>query len=188
MSQLRARQGDEGEIVTWWMEALTMAKMSAGMLPFREAGGRLEVFLVHPGGPFWAKKDEGAWSIAKGELEEGEDPLLAAKREFEEETGYSAGGEAIALEPLRQAGGKMVYAWAVRGDFDPAGVKSNNFSMEWPPKSGKYREFPEIDRAEWFEIETARKKILQGQAGFLDQLVKKLGEKGLAAGPGRSQE
>lgn len=153
-----------------------MPKMSAGLLPYREAGGGLEVFLVHPGGPLWAKRDEGAWSIAKGEFEEGEDPLAAAKREFEEETGFAVAGETIPLEPLRQPGGKIVYAWAVRGDFDPAGVKSNTFSMEWPPKSGRYREFPEVDRAAWFGIETARKKILKGQSGFLDQLRSKLSQ------------
>ena len=150
-----------------------MPKKSAGLLLFRKVSGRLEVLLVHPGGPFWAKKDEGAWSIPKGEIEDDEDPLTAAKREFAEETGFKPEGVTIALEPVRQPGGKLVCAWAMRQDFDPSGLKSNTFSMEWPPKSGRYREFPEIDRAAWFTIEAARKKILKGQAPFLDQLQQK---------------
>jgi predicted NUDIX family NTP pyrophosphohydrolase len=145
-------------------------KKSAGVLLFREANGRREVLLVHPGGPFWAKKDAGAWSIPKGEIGEGEDPLAAARREFEEETGARPTGEAVALEPRRQPGGKLVYAWAVRGDLDPAAVKSNTFSMEWPPRSGRRQEFPEIDRAAWFTLDEARGKILKGQAPFLDDL------------------
>jgi predicted NUDIX family NTP pyrophosphohydrolase len=159
-----------------------MPRKSAGLLPFRETSGRLEVLLVHPGGPFWAKKDEGAWSIPKGEFEEGEDPLAAARREFEEETGFRAEGEAIPLEPLRQPGGKLVYAWAVRQDLDPSGIRSNTFTMEWPPKSGRYQEFPEVDRAAWFTIDAARKKILKGQAVFLSQLQEKL-EKASAPSP-----
>jgi|SRR5690349_7159869 len=147
-----------------------MAKKSAGLLLFRETSGSLEVLLVHPGGPFWSKKDEGAWSIPKGELAEGEDPLEAAKREFEEETGSPVRGEAIPLHPLKQPGGKTVQAWAVRGDFDPELLRSNTFPLEWPPKSGRVQEFPEVDRAAWFPIETARRKILKGQAGFLNQL------------------
>lgn len=152
-----------------------MPKKSAGLLLFREVSGRLEVLLVHPGGPFWAKKDEGAWSIPKGEFEEDEHPLAAANREFEEETGFTPDGEKIPLEPLRQPGGKLVYAWAVKCDVDPAGLKSNTFSMEWPPKSGRYQEFPEIDRAVWFTIEEASRKILKGQAAFLVQLQQKIG-------------
>jgi predicted NUDIX family NTP pyrophosphohydrolase len=144
-------------------------------LLFRETPDCLEVLLVHPGGPFWAKKDKGSWSIPKGELEAHEDPLSAALREFEEETGLTAGGNPISLEPLRQPSGKVVHAWAVRGEFDPAQLKSNTFSMEWPPKSGRQQEFPEIDRAEWFPIEVALQKILKGQAGFLAQLQEKLG-------------
>ncbi len=140
---------------------------------FRETLGHLGVLLVHPGGPFWAKKDEGSWSIPKGELEENEDPLTTAMREFEEETGFAVAGKPIPLEPLRQPGGKVVYAWAMKGDLDPARLKSNTFSMEWPPKSGRQQEFPEIDRAEWFTIESAMQKILKGQAGFLTQLQKK---------------
>jgi predicted NUDIX family NTP pyrophosphohydrolase len=152
-----------------------MPKKSAGLLLFREVSGHLEVLLVHPGGPFWAKKDEGAWSIPKGEFEDDEEPLAAAKREFEEETGHELPDvEMIPLEPLRQPSGKLVYAWAVKHDFDPAGLKSNTFSIEWPPKSGRYQEFPEIDRAEWFTIKEAQHKILKGQAPFLDQLRQKL--------------
>jgi predicted NUDIX family NTP pyrophosphohydrolase len=157
-------------------------KKSAGLLLFREANGRCEVLLVHPGGPFWARKDAGAWSIPKGEIGDTEDPLTAAKREFEEETGVRPAGEAIALEPRRQPGGKLVYAWAVRGDLDPAAVKSNTFSMEWPPRSGRRQEFPEIDRAAWFTLEDAREKILKGQAVFLDDLER------LAGDPPRARE
>jgi predicted NUDIX family NTP pyrophosphohydrolase len=133
----------------------------------------LEVLLVHPGGPFWAKKDDGAWSIPKGEFADGEEPLDAAKREFEEETGIPAVGDFIALESLKQPSGKLVFAWAVRSDFDPSRLKSNTFSMEWPPKSGRQQEFPEVDKAEWFNVEAARRKILKGQAPFLDQLLAK---------------
>jgi predicted NUDIX family NTP pyrophosphohydrolase len=151
-----------------------MLKKSAGILFFREVSGRLEVLLVHPGGPFWAKKDDGSWSIPKGEFDEGEDPLTAARREVAEETGLTADGELIPLGQLRQPSGKIVYAWAMKGDFDPARLKSNTFSMEWPPKSGRQQEFPEIDRAAWFTVESARRKILKGQAGFLDRLQEKL--------------
>ena len=152
-----------------------LSKTSAGLLLFREVSGHLEVLLVHPGGPFWAKKDEGAWSIPKGEFEDNEDPLAAAKREFEEETGFTVDGEMIFLEPLRQPSGKLVYAWAIKRDLDPSQLKSNSFSMEWPPKSGRYQEFSEIDRAAWFAIEEASRKILKGQAAFLVQLQEKLG-------------
>jgi len=152
-----------------------MPKTSAGLLLFREASGGLEVLLVHPGGPFWSRKDEGAWSIPKGEFEEGEDPLEAARREFEEETGASAQGEAIPLGSLRQSGGKVVQAWAVCGDFDPALLRSNTFLLEWPPKSGRRQEFPEVDRAGWFPVAAAKRKILKGQAAFLDRLQEKLG-------------
>jgi len=148
-----------------------MAKRSAGLLLFRESAAELEVLLVHPGGPFWVKKDEGAWSIPKGELGDDEEPLTAAKREFQEEMGVSPAGEFIPLELVKQPGGKLVFAWALQADFDTSGLKSNMFSMEWPPKSGRQQEFPEIDRAGWFPIETARTKILNGQAGLLDQLL-----------------
>ncbi len=140
---------------------------------FRDTAGPLEVLLVHPGGPFWARKDEGSWSIPKGEFEESEDPLKAAIREFEEETGFAVAGNPIPLEPLRQPSGKVVYTWAMKGDLDPTQLKSNTFSMEWPLKSGQQQEFPEVDRAEWFTIESAMRKILKGQAGFLTQLQEK---------------
>ena len=151
-----------------------MSKKSAGLLLFRETAAGLEVLLVHPGGPFWAKKDDGSWSIPKGEFEDGEEPLAAAKREFEEEMGVPAAGEFIPLKPLKQPSGKLVFAWAVRSDFDPSRLKSNMFSMEWPPKSGRQREFPEVDKAAWFGMETARRKILKGQESFLDQLLARL--------------
>ncbi len=163
-----------------------MSKKSAGLLLFRDASGYFEVLLVHPGGPFWAKKDDGAWSIPKGEFEEDEDPFDAAKREFEEETGIAPSGDVIPLEPLRQPSGKLVYAWAMKGDFDPAVLKSNTFSMEWPPKSGRQQEFPEIDRAAWLSIEAARRKILKGQAPFLLQLREKLANSPEAPEEGRS--
>ena len=137
---------------------------------FRRREGSLEVFLVHPGGPFWAKKDSGAWSIPKGEYTEGEDPRAAALREFEEETGWAPRGEFLPLGQIRQAGGKIVTAWAFEGDCDPASIRSNTFSIEWPPRSGKAQEFPEIDRAAWFPLEIAREKILKGQTAFLDRL------------------
>jgi predicted NUDIX family NTP pyrophosphohydrolase len=128
------------------------------------------VLLAHPGGPFWRKKDLGAWTLPKGEIDEGEDPLDAAKREFTEETGFVPDGTFVALAPVRQPSGKTVFAWAVEGDCDTGGIRSNSFSMEWPPRSGQFAEFPEIDRAEWFPIAEARQKILKGQAAFLDQL------------------
>ena len=153
-----------------------MAKnSSAGLLLYRRRG-ELEVFLVHPGGPFWAKKDAGAWSIPKGEIAEGEEPLQAAKREFREETGFAldSAGEYLALQPVKQAGGKVVQAWAIEGDCDPAKLRSNPFSMEWPPKSGKTCKFPEVDRGAWFRIPEARKKIVARQIGLIDQIVSQL--------------
>jgi len=151
-----------------------MSKKSAGLLLYREISDHLEVLLVHPGGPFWAKKDEGAWSIPKGEFEDNEDPFSAAKREFAEETGLSLDGEAIPLQPVRQPSGKLIYAWAMGRDVDLSHFKSNTFSMEWPPKSGRVQEFPEVDRAAWLTIEEARQKIVKGQVAFLDQLRRKL--------------
>lgn len=152
-----------------------MAKIiSAGLLLYRRRA-ELEVFLVHPGGPFWAKKDAGAWSLPKGEFEEGEEPLQAAKREFAEETGFSVDGEFLPLEPLKQRGGKIILAWAIQADCDPSQLRSNLFSLEWPPKSGRMQKFPEVDRARWFTIPEARKRINAGQAGFLDQLRSALG-------------
>ena len=152
-----------------------MPKKSAGILLFRRRGGVIELLLVHPGGPFWAKKDAGAWSIPKGEFADPEDPLAAARREFAEETGGTAGGEPIELTPLRQPGGKTVFAWAIEGDFDPDRLRSNRFAMEWPPRSGRTQEFPEVDRAGWFPPEEAREKILKGQVGFVEQLLALLG-------------
>jgi predicted NUDIX family NTP pyrophosphohydrolase len=154
---------------------MSKSRKSAGFLLFRIASDHVEVLLVHPGGPFWVRKDNGAWSIPKGEFEENEEPLAAAHREFEEETGRSVSGELIPLEPLRQPSGKLVYAWAVEQDFDPSILKSNTFSMEWPPKSGRQQEFPEIDQARWFGLQEARHKILKGQASFITQLEEKLG-------------
>ena len=154
-----------------------MPKQSAGLLLFRVVAGNLEVLLVHPGGPFWAKKDDGSWSIPKGELSEGEDLFEAAIREFKEELGSSVTGKAIPLKPLRQPSGKIIYAWGVNGDFDTTTLKSNTFSMEWPPKSGQQREFPEVDRAAWFEIEEAKRKIHQGQVPLMEELERMVSEK-----------
>lgn len=146
-------------------------KNSAGLLLYRRRD-ELEVFLVHPGGPFWAKKDLGSWSLPKGEIEEGEQPLQVAKREFTEETGLPIDGEFRQLEPLKQRGGKVVHAWAIEADCDAAQIRSNMFSMEWPPKAGRMQQFPEVDRAQWFSISEARKRILASQLGFIDQLVR----------------
>jgi len=148
-----------------------MPEISAGLLMYRRRGNHLQVLLVHPGGPFWRNKDAGAWSIPKGKVNDGEELLTAAKREFQEETGAVATGQLTPLKSVRQKSGKIVHAWAVDGDFDPVNFKSNTFIMEWPLKSGKQAEFPEVDRAEFFDIETARKKILPAQAAFLDALI-----------------
>ena len=145
-------------------------KESAGIMLYRYSDSKLEIFLVHPGGPFWKNKDAGAWSIPKGEFEPGEDQLEAARREFHEETGCSVDGSFIALPPVRQPGGKVVHAWAVEGDCEAESIKSNSFTMEWPPRSGQRKEFPEVDRAGWFSLEPARKKILKGQLMLLDEL------------------
>jgi predicted NUDIX family NTP pyrophosphohydrolase len=153
-----------------------MGKHSAGILLFRRAGSEIEVLLAHPGGPFWKNKDDGAWSIPKGEYAENEDPLAAAKREFTEETGLTPSGDFIPLGEIRQPGGKVVTAWALEGGFaapfDAVQLHSNTFSMPWPPGSGRLQEFPEIDRAEWFPLDVARRKILKGQAKFLDRLAR----------------
>lgn len=148
-----------------------MAKTSAGLLVYRRRDGALEVLLVHPGGPFWAHRDLGAWSIPKGEIGVAEQPLNAAQREFQEETGFTVAGEFLQLPAIRQPGGKVVLAWAVEGNCDPAQLRSNTFPLEWPPRSGRMQEFPEIDRAAWFAMDEARRRILPGQAGFLDQLA-----------------
>ncbi len=153
-----------------------MSKHSAGLLMYRRRGAVMEVLLVHPGGPFWIKKDEGAWSIPKGEFAPDEDPLDAARREFEEETGFRAAGRFIPLIPLKQPSGKVIHAWAVEGDGDPEAVRSNTFTLEWPPRSGKMQEFPEIDRAGWFTPEEAKEKIIKGQQGFLEELPRMLQE------------
>jgi predicted NUDIX family NTP pyrophosphohydrolase len=147
-----------------------MGRKSAGILVFRKTKNLYEVLLAHPGGPFWAKKDLNSWSVPKGEYDDAEDAFAAAKREFTEETGFKADGEFFKLDPVKQPGGKIVSVWAVEGDFDAALLESNLFSLEWPVKSGKFREFPEIDRAEWFDFESARHKILKGQIPILDNL------------------
>lgn len=146
------------------------AKHSAGLLLYRRRPGGLEVFLVHPGGPFWAAKDEGAWSLPKGEYPPDEDPLAAAYREFKEETGCTAIGDAIPLTSLKQPSGKIIQAWALEGDCDAGAIRSNTFSLEWPPRSGLRQEFPEVDRAAWFPLAAARQKIIKGQVGFLEEL------------------
>jgi predicted NUDIX family NTP pyrophosphohydrolase len=152
-----------------------MAKVSAGILLYRYRDRGLEVFLVHPGGPFWKNKDAGAWSLPKGEYEAGEDSLAAAKREFREETGFAAPeGEYLPLGEVKQAGGKLVTAWATEGDCRAEEIKSNTFELEWPPKSGRVQQIPEVDRAEWFALADARIKILSGQAEFLSRLAERL--------------
>lgn len=170
-SKTKARSLADGSIRD--REKPMSSQKSAGLLVYRMRNSVLEVFLVHPGGPFWAKKDDGAWSIPKGEIAEGEDPLTAAKREFFEESGFQVDGNFIALSPVRQAGGKSVYAWAIEGDCDAGSIRSNTFSMEWPPHSGNKKEFPEVDRASWFSLDEARKKILKAQLSFLDELKPK---------------
>ncbi len=156
-----------------------MPTVSAGLLLYRSTPDGLEVMLVHPGGPFWAKKDLGAWSIPKGETTEGEDLFAAALRELREETGAAAEGPAIALGQVRQRGGKVVHAWAVRGDFDPDELRSNTFEIEWPRGSGKTRSFPEVDRAAWFDLAEARRRILPAQVAFLDELLARVGGAGV---------
>jgi predicted NUDIX family NTP pyrophosphohydrolase len=151
-----------------------MPKSSAGLLMFRRSKGALQVLLAHPGGPFWAKKDDGAWTLPKGEYESSEDPLEAAKREFAEETGFAATGSFFPLGSLKQPSGKMVSAWAFESDCDPSALVSNTFEIEWPPKSGKKASFPEIDRVAWFGIAEARTRLHKGQVGFLHALEKSL--------------
>ncbi len=165
-----------------FVDAAARAQNQRRHSPFRRRRQGVEVLLVHPGGPFWAKKDDGAWSIPKGETENGEDPAGAAKREFEEETGAAVGGALIDLGTFRQPSGKIVSAFASEGDFDPAALQSNMFAMEWPPRSGKTAEFPEVDRAAWFGLEDAQTKILKGQRPILAALLDRLGGKG-DAGP-----
>jgi predicted NUDIX family NTP pyrophosphohydrolase len=157
------------------------AMRSAGILLFRRDGAEPEFLLVHPGGPFWAKKDAGAWSIPKGRIEEDEEPRACAIRELAEELGAAPAldpEQLIELGSIRQRAGKVVEAWAAEADFDPATLASNTFAMEWPPRSGTQQEFPEVDRAEWFDLEQARAKILPAQAEFLDRLLERLGSGG----------
>ena len=147
-------------------------RQSAGLLVYRFRDSTLQVLLVHPGGPFWQRKDDGAWSIPKGEFVEGEEtPIAAARREFAEETGFAIEGEAIPLAPLRQASGKVVHPFALEGDFDVAQLRSNPFSMEWPPRSGRVQAFPEVDRAQWFALDDAARKLLRGQLPMLAELA-----------------
>ena len=148
-----------------------MPKQAAGILLYRRGRAGLQVLLAHPGGPLWTRKDLASWTLPKGQFTDGELPLDAAKREFEEEMGSPPTGEFQALGTLKQPSGKVIHAWAAEADFDITTVASNLFSMEWPPRSGKIGEFPEVDRAEWFSIEEARLKILKGQAPFLDRLL-----------------
>jgi predicted NUDIX family NTP pyrophosphohydrolase len=156
---------------------MRVAKISAGVLLFRRRPAGVEVMLVHPGGPFWAKKDAGAWSIPKGLMNEGEDWLAAAMREFREETGMVFAGEVLDLGAHKQPGGKTIVAFAHEGDFDPASLKSNMFAMEWPPRSGRSAEFPEVDRAAWYSIDEAMEKATPGQRPIIAALAEKLGAK-----------
>ena len=150
---------------------MTSSRTSAGILLWRRRDGRLEVLLGHPGGPFYAKKDADTWSVLKGEFDPSEDPVTVARREFEEETGHRAPkGPLLELGQIRQRGGKVVTAWAIEGDLDPAAAVSNTFEMEWPPHSGRKQEFPEINRVEWFDVPSARDKIRSAQIPFLDRL------------------
>jgi predicted NUDIX family NTP pyrophosphohydrolase len=148
-----------------------MRRRSAGLLMYRIRAGRAEVLLIHPGGPFWTRKDAGAWTIPKGEFDDDEEALAAAKREFVEETGFELGDRFLELQPIRQTAGKRVHAWAFEGDCDPARIVSNTFEIEWPPKSGQRQVFPEADKAEWFDLAAARAKIIASQIPFLDELA-----------------
>ena len=151
-----------------------MAKKSAGILLYRIMNEKMEVMLVHPGGPFWAKKDAGVWSVPKGEFNEEESTLEAARRECKEETGTEISGEFLELSPVKLKSGKIIYAFALEHDLDTSSIQSNTFEMEWPPKSGKKKKFPEVDKGEWFDTVTAREKLNQGQAAFIDELIEKL--------------
>ena len=153
-----------------------MPKQSAGILIYRKGRSVLEVLLVHPGGPFWARKDEGAWTIPKGEPGDGEDLLMTAISELEEETGWKAKGPFKALTAVKQKAGKIIHAWAMEADFDPASLKSNFFELEWPPRSGKKKKFQEVDRAEWFDLKTARTRIINGQVALLNELERLTGD------------
>jgi predicted NUDIX family NTP pyrophosphohydrolase len=161
---------------------------SAGLLMFRRAAGGAEVLLAHPGGPFWARRDEAAWTLPKGEITAGEDPLDAARREFLEETGFASAPPFIPLGELRQKSGKRISAWAFEGDADPARLVSNLFELEWPPRSGRMQSFPEVDRVGWFGLEEARAKLIPGQAPFIDALEQWLRPAPAAPAPGRCGE
>ena len=147
---------------------------SAGLLVYRRGAHGVEVLLVHPGGPYWARKDAGAWTIPKGVIEPGEEPLQAARREFQEETGSSIGGAFVPLRPVTMKSGKVVHAWAVSGDIDPSAITSVTFAIEWPPRSGRQQQFPEVDRAAWFTVDEARRRILPAQAPLLDDLLRQI--------------
>jgi predicted NUDIX family NTP pyrophosphohydrolase len=162
-----------GKIEAVYHRSKTMIKKSAGLIMYRYNRTELEILLVHPGGPFWKNKDEGAWSIPKGEYAPDEEPVEVAKREFKEETGYAAQGRFIPLLPIKISN-KIITAWAFEGDCDAGGITSNTFTMEWPPRSGRQTEFPEVDRAGWFPVEAAKRKLSKGQAGFIEQLCAKL--------------
>ncbi len=152
-----------------------MSKVSAGLLMYRIRDGGPEFFLAHPGGPFWKDRDAGAWTIPKGEIQPGEEPLAAAQREFEEEIGFKPRGQFIGLTPIRQKSGKLVHAWAFEGDCDPSLVRSNTFKMEWPPNSGRFEDCPEVDRAGFFRMEEAKTKINPAQIRLLEELAQKMG-------------
>jgi predicted NUDIX family NTP pyrophosphohydrolase len=165
----------------WGATSITMPVsrlQSAGLLLFRLRDNHIQVLLGHPGGPFWRRRDQGAWTIPKGLIALGETPRLAAFREFVEETGHHPAGELLALGSAKQPGGKVVHVWAVQGDRDPVELQSNTFEMEWPPRSGQRQAFPEIDRVAWFSIAEARAKILKGQAVFMDRLLETIGKTG----------
>jgi predicted NUDIX family NTP pyrophosphohydrolase len=153
---------------------------SAGVLLYRRRGPAVEVLLVHPGGPFWSRKDEGAWSIPKGEFDDAEVPATAARREFTEETGQHLTGDLTPLTPVRQSRGKIVHPFAIEGDLDPAAIMSNTFTLEWPPRSGRMQSFPEIDRAAWFTLDEAARRIVAGQRAILDELRERLRPSGSA--------
>jgi len=153
-----------------------MAKISAGLLMYRVRGSELEFLLAHPGGPFWKQRDAGAWTIPKGEIHPGEEPLSAAKREFEEEIGFKPEGNFLELQPITQKGGKIVYAWAFEGECDTSCIHSNTFQMEWPPRSGKFTTCPEVDRACFFQMTEAKQKINPAQVAFLEELRRSVGK------------
>jgi len=151
-----------------------MKKQSAGILPYKFEKGQLFFFIAHPGGPFYRKKDDGFWTIVKGELDEGEEPLAAAIREFKEETSIKITGEFLPLTPLKQKSGKLVHVWAIETDFNTENIKSNTFQLEWPPKSGKMIDVPELDKFEWFDVDTTVRKLLPGQVGFVEEVMEKI--------------